>query len=382
MPDSSLTPRLIEGIVRLGSALPFAQVPSMLHFFTGVRVSAETARRLTERAGTVHLARETAAVERLERELPAPPPGPALQQLSADGAMVPLVGGIWAEVKTLAIGTVAPDASSGTPRASDVSYVSRLSDAVSFGWQATLETQRRGTATAGTVVAVMDGALWLQEFVDLQRPDAVRILDFPHAVEHLGVVAQALFGPGTAAASEWLGQQAHALRHGDPDDVLASLTAVEADARTPAEARPVVLRCRRYLAGRRPHIEYARFAAAGYPIGSGMVESANKVLVEARLKGSGMHWARQNVNPLLALRCLERNGRWDAAWPALWSAWRGQHREQCCQQRETRPTPVRSVAVQPDSRPSAQSPRSKQVVNGTPVASHPWRRFSLRHAKS
>ena len=384
MSGSSLTPRLIEGIVRLGSALSFEQAPALLHFFTGVRVSAETVRRLTETAGTIQLARERAAVARLEQELPEPPPGPALQQLSADGAMVPLVGGVWAEVKTLAIGTVEPHASTGGPRARNISYVSRLADAASFGWQATLETQRRGTPTAGTVVAVMDGALWLQEFVDLQRPDAVRILDFAHAVEHLGVVAQAVFGPGTAAASEWLGMQAHTLRHGDPDDVIACLTALERDARLHVETVAVVARCHAYLAGRRNQIAYADCAAAGYPIGSGMVESANKLLVEARLKGSGMHWTRGNVNALLALRCLERNGRWDHEWSALWDAWRQQQRTHRSARRTARPTPPAPAIPDPPvaSDTPVRPPRHKLVVNGKPTADHPWRTFSLRHAKS
>jgi len=30
------------------------------------------------------------------------------------------------------------------------------------------------------------------------------------------------------------------------------------------------------------------------------VESANKLVVEGRLKGSGMHWARAQVTPMVA----------------------------------------------------------------------------------
>ena len=58
------------------------------------------------------------------------------------------------------------------------------------------------------------------------------------------------------------------------------------------------------------------FQAAGWPIGSGSVESANKVVVEARLKGAGMHWERDNVNPMLVLRNAVCNGRWDETWKA------------------------------------------------------------------
>ena len=64
-------------------------------------------------------------------------------------------------------------------------------------------------------------------------------------------------------------------------------------------------------------ITYARFQAQGYPIGSGSVESANKVVVESRLKGAGMHWARPHVNPLVALRTLACSDRWAEAWPQI-----------------------------------------------------------------
>jgi len=49
-------------------------------------------------------------------------------------------------------------------------------------------------------------------------------------------------------------------------------------------------------------------------MGSGAVESGNKLVVEARLKGSGMHWAREHVNPMLGLRNAVCSDRWDEAW--------------------------------------------------------------------
>ena len=61
-------------------------------------------------------------------------------------------------------------------------------------------------------------------------------------------------------------------------------------------------------------MQYPRFQQQGWPIGSGMVESANKNVVEARLKGTGMHWERRNVNPMLALRNAVCNARWQEMW--------------------------------------------------------------------
>ena len=64
-----------------------------------------------------------------------------------------------------------------------------------------------------------------------------------------------------------------------------------------------------YLQKREAHMQYPTYQAAGWPIGSGSVESANKLVVEARLKGAGMRWGRHNVNSMLVLaRDLDDSG--------------------------------------------------------------------------
>jgi hypothetical protein len=379
---SRLTPRLIEGIVRLGTHLPFAQVPPLIQHFTGVVVDAETVRRLTEAAGAVQVARETAAVEQIERRLPRPPVGPARQVVSVDGVMVPLVGGSWAEVRTLAIGVLPAATAERTSevRTTELSYFARLADAATFTRLATVETHRRGTEQAQTVVGVVDGAEWCQGFLDHQRSDAVRILDFAHALEHLGQVAQALFGAGTEAASAWLGAQAHALHSGQEDAVLATLLDLAATT-SPAAARTVVEQTYRYLAARQNQIRYAAFLQAGYPIGSGCIESANKLLVEARLKGRGMHWSREAVNPMLALRTLVGSGRWATEWDALWAAWRCQHqtrvrRRQSRHHHRRLPRPTRDPTAQSSS---STASRHATIRGGAP---HPSARNHEAHPSS
>lgn len=391
LPEHHFSPRLVEGIVRLGTALPFGQVPALIAHFTGVMVSAETVRRLTAAAGAAQLACEERELARIMTALPDPLPGPAMQQLSLDGAMVPLVGGEWAEVKTLAIGSVEAANRAGEEgqiRTTALSYAARLTDATSFGELATVETHRRGTLSAGTVVAVNDGAVWIQEVLDIQCPDAVRILDFPHAVEHLAQVAHSCWDAESDMAARWLETQVAALLDGQADTVLTALTTLGERVDLPAEARQVAVSCHSYLARRRDQIRYAVFRNAGYPIGSGCVESANKLLVEARLKGAGMHWQRENVNAMLALRCLERNGRWSAGWPTLWQELRCQARRRTCQRRQRRqPDPVTAALLpnpasvpDPPTQPPRQA-RPKLVVDGKPTADHPWRRSSPVRAK-
>ena len=83
-----------------------------------------------------------------------------------------------------------------------------------------------GAPGAAKVCAVVDRAKWRQSFIDLHRPDAVRILDWRHAAEHLARAGQVACGAGTAAAGEWLGIQLRQLKHGEPEDMLHNLRAL------------------------------------------------------------------------------------------------------------------------------------------------------------
>jgi hypothetical protein len=290
------SPWLLERAVRLGAELPFATAADVLALMTGSQLSASTIRRATIASGTVMRQLDLAFSAAVEAGTVAAPPGPTERlQLSLDGSMVPLVQGEWREVRLLAIGELPPAAANpDAPTFAAPSYAAGLGAADDFAREALGEVVRRGLDQAPSVAAVSDGASWIQGFVDLHCPQALRILDFAHAATYLAQAAAEAFGMATDAAQAWFVAQRHALRHGDPDQVRAALTALPAGA-----ARETALR---YLGERRAMIAYPAFAAAGWPIGSGCVESAHKHLVQARLKRSGMHWTPEVVPSMLALR--------------------------------------------------------------------------------
>src|SRR5260370_3387750 len=125
---------------------------------------------------------------------PQAPAGADQQLLSADGAFVPLVGGEWAEVKTLLMGEVTRN-KRGEVCTQRISCFSRLAEAERFVEAALVETHRRGLERAAAVCAVQDGAEWLQGLVDYHRADAVRILDFAHAPQYLNEIGPAVPPP-------------------------------------------------------------------------------------------------------------------------------------------------------------------------------------------
>ena len=191
------------------------------------------------------------------------------------------------------------------------SYFSRLSDAERFEEAALVETHRRGLEQATAVCAVQDGAEWLQGLVDNHRADAVRILDCAHAAEYVNEIGQAVRAAGGRLPATWLKGVLHRLKHQGPTRVLTHLAWLTA--RYPNAPIQEKLS---YVQKRAAHMKYPTYQAAGWPIGSGSVESANKLVVEARLKGAGMRWGRQNVNPMLVLRNAVCNRRWNETWAA------------------------------------------------------------------
>ena len=389
----TLTPSLQEDLVRLGAWMPFERAAQELQRFRLVDVSRPSVERLTEAAGAAYVAFQTAEVAKIERELPVPAPGPAKQFLSVDGAMVPLVGGVWAEVKTLVIGEVQPAVlhkGESVIHTTHLSYFSRLTDSDTFQRLALVEAQRRGVETAGAVAAVTDGAEWIPKFIDHHRYDAVRILDFPHAGEYLSDAGQAVWGEGSAEAKSWFEAQLHALKHTGPDPVLAELRRLVA--LKPEQARLVDDLA--YLQKRQAQMQYPLFLAAGWPIGDGAVESGNKLVVEARLKGSGMHWARAHVDPMLALRNIVCSDRWDEAWPQITQTLRQQARQrrsarhqkrcQAPQPAQTAQAPVAPICPatpKPQLPPTPVPPETASTEPWRPPANHPWRHMPVGRAR-
>jgi hypothetical protein len=395
-----LTPALHADLVRLSTRLPFRQAVEELARLKHVTTTEATARRHTEAAGAAYVAWQTAEVERIERTLPDPPVGPTRQLVSPDGAMVPLVHKEWAEVKTVALGAIQPPMQKNgetVVQTSELSYFSRLAEAEPFTHLATVETQRRGTERAETVCAVSDGAEWIQGFFDVHCHSAVRILDFYHAAGYVAKIGQAQLGAGTPAFQAWLTTTLHELKHGSPDQVLQTLRAVQqqlqggsASPETLDEVRIAL----QYLETRRSQIAYADFQAGGYPIGSGSVESGNKLVVEARLKGAGMHWARAHVNPMLALRNLLCSQRWDADWPQIARQLPQQQQAQRERRHQARLAQRRqATSIPSSSRPEDRPPSSSSAQTSRPMAerkprppagkahrpadNHPWRHMPI-----
>ena len=68
--------------------------------------------------------------------------------------------------------------------------------------------------------------------------------------------------------------------------------------------------CLAYFAVRSDYMKYDEYLAAGYPIGSGVVEGACRHLVKDRMERAGMRWRIAGAQAILSLRAIYVNDDW------------------------------------------------------------------------
>ena len=169
------------------------------------------------------------------------------------------------------------------------------------------------------VVAIADGAKDNRPFPDTLCPD-VMLVDFRHSARHLKVAADAAFGPDSAEGRAWFEKWRHILRH-DPKGVGKAIDALRHLLRK-GKGSADIARELGFFRNNRKRMGYREVADAAHPIGSGAVESGNRMLVTQRLKRSGQRWGRDGGQGVLTFRSLLKSGRLDRAWTVLAGSWR------------------------------------------------------------
>jgi hypothetical protein len=197
------------------------------------------------------------------------------------------------------------------------SYCAGFERAEAFWYRVYVEACRRGLGTTlvSLVVLLGDGADWIwrygPRFLALEGVKVLEILDIYHALEHLGVVANAVFGQGSEAAKAWLDRLTKCLVEQGVGPILEALRELRPN---DAEALDEVRKALGYFAENAARMDYPSFIALQLPIGSGAIESTCKTLIEEREKGAGMRWTEQGAQAVASLRALHRSNRWAQFW--------------------------------------------------------------------
>lgn len=198
----------------------------------------------------------------------------------------------------------------GRAHLSDSRYAAVAGDMDEFSHRVDALANRMGARSAREIAVIADGALPLWNLLSERLPGALQIQDFWHVSEHLHGLARDLFGEekGRERAGRWAGL----LWEGGVDALLSDLAGEHRRRR--GEGRERVRREIAYIESGRHRMDYPRYRAEGWPIGSGAVEGACKHLVKERLGLTGARWKRKDLPHVLALRTAQFNDEWGLLW--------------------------------------------------------------------
>ncbi|HVU70557.1 MAG TPA: UPF0236 family protein [Ktedonobacteraceae bacterium] len=156
-----------------------------------------------------------------------------------------------------------------------------------------------------------DGAEWIRlQSQELFGAQATFLCDFYHVSEYLGAAAPSCRRHNP---HQWRRTQQQRLRRGAVDKVIGAMEQHLEPSTTPEEEAPV-RNGHRYLSNRTDCLDYPRALALDLPIGSGMIESGHRHVLQARLKKAGAAWLKEHADQIAHLRVLRANGKWESFW--------------------------------------------------------------------
>ena len=159
--------------------------------------------------------------------------------------------------------------------------------------------------------AVGDGAEWIRlQCHEVFQSQGNFLCDFFHVSEYLGGAAPTCRPTNPDA---WRHTQQKRLRRGAVPLVIGAL-APHLEPEGTSEEQAPVRNSYRYLNNRLDCLDYPRALALALPIGSGMIESGHRHVLQARLKKPGIAWLRDNADRMAHLRVLRANRQWEAFW--------------------------------------------------------------------
>jgi hypothetical protein len=185
-----------------------------------------------------------------------------------------------------------------------------------FLWLAD-ELGHRNPEGTKPVVFLSDGERALHDRQGEYLPEGVTcILDLLHVMERLWKVAWCLFEEGKqkTEAEQWVEDRLRMLLDGKVGHVIGGLRQTLTKRKLKGSRRKAVREVIGYFDRNRSRMHYDGYLAAGYPIGSGVIEGACRHLVKDRLERAGMRWIPDGAQAMLDLRATYLNGEWDAFW--------------------------------------------------------------------
>ena len=206
------------------------------------------------------------------------------------------------------------------PKAKDIRYIAsveRPKKDVMEEIKKEVESENTTFTPSNPLVCVMDGAkgLW-SIFSDIfgSIENKVLILDIIHVLEYLWLIAHVKYKEGSKECKQYVYEKILLILQGKVTSYIMELQEEMLTFKWKKSQKEIFLKVIKYLKNHKDYMKYAQYLSQGYPIGSGVIESACSHLVKNRMEISGARWGINGAESILKLRSIVKSNEWDNYW--------------------------------------------------------------------
>jgi hypothetical protein len=156
------------------------------------------------------------------------------------------------------------------------------------------------------IIAISDGARWIWDYWSTNYPEAVQILDFFHLIEKIGLWA-VLVIKDSSQRKDWMNLCEKLLLNNEASEVELMIQSIDCQ----GDKKEKQTKLLTYLINNKQRINYKTYLDDNLFIGSGAMESANKEVIQKRMKLSGQRWTLKGAQQVVNLRIKLKNNEWD-----------------------------------------------------------------------
>ena len=314
--------QVAQQAVWLSGLVPYGRAAEILQRVGQVAISSSSIWRRVKRWGSAMQAVEARQqVKAYELEEPRPhDPNRSLGKMgvSMDGTLIHIGCEGWKELKVGCVFEIGSRIEKDPLTKEEIqlgsavnnTYTAHLGGPEPFGRQIWAEARQRSWMDVEDSLVIGDGAPWIWNLVSEHFYASHQLVDWFHATEHLAEAARIIYGEETPKHRTWYRRWKNKLYLGHSRKLVGAL---KRQATIHPEKSEPILKQARYFQNNIKRMNYLEMCMEGYPIGSGMVESAAKQY-KGRFCASGMRWSRQGAERLFPVRTAILSKRFDRMW--------------------------------------------------------------------
>ena len=202
-------------------------------------------------------------------------------------------------------------------KAQDIRYIASIEKPKREVMKEIYEEIKDEDFTTHPLLCLLDGAnSLLSALTDVLRPirNKVIILDIIHVVEYIWLIAHLKYGEGNDLASQYVYEKVLLILRGNVSDYIEELHEEHKTGSWRTSQAEKFSKVITYLENHQPYMKYDEYLAKGYPIATGVVESACSHVVKDRMEISGARWGINGAEAILRLRSVAKSQDWDEYW--------------------------------------------------------------------